>query len=564
MAVLSTTALYVALPSLARGVVSTLRRPTPALGAWLAVALLTLPITFSAVQFALVVVQRKWSARRGLYITSRDGTRRPVPGLLDASYVERYLTGDTRKILAAPSLVVYQQQQIAKYGTVHTLRDPGGAPGVVVADPRALHYLCTARAYATVKPPELARLFVFAGGQGGMLALEGDAHKVHRRVVIPLFNMKVLKQLVPTMHAAFDELEAILDRVAAAGEKSVDFQDLATRVTLNVIGRTALATEFDALRPGSPSTLTSSFAFLMRIFEYSTWNFVRDALPVLTYLPLPYNRKLWAARAVNFDNVDAILRRVASERAGGGRPISADAAAAPSMPLFTAFLDAVDGSNGSLTLHDMRDELLTFLGAGHETSSNLLGMLGYFLAKHPRVQAKLAADVDAFGVDSAYLGDVVNEALRVHSPAYSTMRLAAEDLQVPLTSGETLHVPKGLRLFYPIQAIHTNPELWGPDAHEFRPERWSDEVHVATTPTETLPAGKSRLIPPYGFYPFLGGPRACIGRAFAMLEIKHFVARLVARYTVRLADPKFVPTIEYKINARATEVPLVFARRDGV
>ncbi|KAI9175234.1 hypothetical protein H9P43_006595 [Blastocladiella emersonii ATCC 22665] len=495
------------------------------------------------------------AARRGLYILSPStGKRRPLSGVEDGGFLARHVLGDLPALLAAPSLVAYQDQQIATLGPVHALRDLGGAPGVVIGDPRALYYLCTTRPDATVKPPEVLRPLAFVAGRTGMFAIEGDVHRLHRRILNPVFNLKTLKQLVSTMHAAFDELQAILDSAADAGA-SVDFQDLTTRVTLNVIGRTALATDFDALRPGTPSPLTACIATLMRVFQFEAWNFFRDAFPLLNKLPVRRNRELRAARAMLFEQVEKIVREAArADRTAVGVP-----------SLFSALTDAVadGGEEGKLSPIEMRDELLTFLAAGHETTANLLGMIAYFLAKHSYVQAKLAADIARAGTDSEYLGDVVNETLRVHSPPFSTMRQAAEDLAVPLSTGETLHVPKGLRLFYPIQATHNNPAIWGPDALAFRPERWSDEVHHATTLTEPLPAGKSRLIPPYGFLPFLGGAHACIGRAFALMQVKLCVVRLVSRYEILLADAGFVPTLEYTVTARAKELPLVFKRRSA-
>ncbi|KAI9175314.1 hypothetical protein H9P43_006675 [Blastocladiella emersonii ATCC 22665] len=528
--------------------------PRPVLALAAAAALIGLPVSHALTSFLVRVVRAKSAARRGLYITSRDGARRPVPGFEGAGFVERYLTGDIPAVLATPNFVVYNERQLAKLGPVHMHRDLGGAPAIVVADPRALYYLCTTRAYSTVKPPEAARQFTFITGDQGMLVLEGDAHKAHRKLINPVFNLKTMKQLVPVMEAAFDELESLLDQSAAAGAV-VDFQDLATSVTLNVIGRAALATDFDALRPGKPSPLTSAYEVVMRVSGITAWNVLCDAFPSLMRLPIRRNREMHAARKLVGSSVDGILLETQADLAAG-RAVNGG------MPsLVATLMAAAQGGDSKLTMRELRDELLTFLAAGHETSANLFGMIGYYLAKHPEVQDKLAAEVDAHGADSTYLADVVNEALRLHSPAYATSRVATEDLAVPLTSGGTLHLPKGLVIYYPIQAIHTNPQLWGADAATFRPERWSNEVHHATMPTESIPAGKSRLIPPYGFMPFLGGARACIGRAFAIMEVKLFTARLVSRYSWRLADPEFVPQIVFTVTAKAAEVPLVFAVR---
>jgi cytochrome P450 len=170
---------------------------------------------------------------------------------------------------------------------------------------------------------------------------------------------------------------------------------------------------------------------------------------------------------------------------------------------------------------DIRDQLLTMLIAGHDTSTALLSWALYLLAVHPDVIARVHEEVDrvlgaetptlAHTNDLKYLDQVIKETLRLYPPIHLGSRIAAADVDY-----HDAVIPAGTRVLYSIYLTHRDQAYW-PDPDRFDPDRFSpDKVHS-----------------PYQFLPFGGGPRNCIGRAFAQVEAKIVLARLLQKFDLR-------------------------------
>jgi cytochrome P450 len=157
----------------------------------------------------------------------------------------------------------------------------------------------------------------------------------------------------------------------------------------------------------------------------------------------------------------------------------------------------------------IRDQMLTMLIAGHDTSTALLAWTFVLLGQHPPIHTRL---VDQLGDEDrpALLDQVIKEALRLYPPIHIGNRIVTE----PFDFGKGNLVPSGERLFYSIYLTHRDPEIWE-QADEFRPERFEH----------------SRKTPPFSYVPFGGGPRACIGAAFGQAEARRIIARLLQSFT---------------------------------
>ncbi|KAI9189107.1 hypothetical protein H9P43_000535 [Blastocladiella emersonii ATCC 22665] len=500
-----------------------------------------------------------------------DGQPLPSP---PATLLQRWLWGHATSFREFPSIVAWHRHHTRTLGRVYMTRALLGGRNVTVTDPKALHTILSARSYAFGKTSDARRFIAQITGDMGLLVIDGDVHKRHRRLMNPVFNLSTLKRLVPTMVDSVEELVRLLD--ARVGEE-VDFQKLSTSLTLNVIGRTSFATDFDALND-TESPLTRAYHTLTLASFASAFGILKQILPVFELLPVPANLTYWRAQRTVFSQVESIIASLQERRAAhadaNDDPVSPKARS-EATSLVSVLLAAGDGTDRALSAVEVRDEMLTFLVAGHETTSNALSMAMYHLARNPAIQDTLAAALrDAFaGMDPAddysawidavlkhdELARVVNEALRVHSPAYVVSRAALADTPVELADGRTLVLPKGATVLVPIQAIHLDHEIWGDDADTFRPDRWKEIQLAGQDPN---PAA-TRTIMPTQYLPFINGPRACIGRSFAVMELKVFIALLLTRFRVALPEDKhdFVPTIKYGITARPVEVPLVFSRR---
>jgi cytochrome P450 len=178
----------------------------------------------------------------------------------------------------------------------------------------------------------------------------------------------------------------------------------------------------------------------------------------------------------------------------------------------------------------IRDQMLTMLIAGHDTSTALLAWSFYLLGSHPEVMHRLQSELDSSigynppttpaGWQPHLLDEVIKEALRLYPPIHIGNRRLAEEVDF----GEGRRVPAGERLFYSIYLSHRDKSIWE-NADEFRPERFEH----------------GRKTPPFAYVPFGGGPRACIGAAFGQAEARIVIARLLQTFQFTLIDKKVHP-----------------------
>ncbi len=157
----------------------------------------------------------------------------------------------------------------------------------------------------------------------------------------------------------------------------------------------------------------------------------------------------------------------------------------------------------------IRDQMLTMLIAGHDTSTALLAWTFALLGQHPDVYGRLVEDVDQFESKSTILDQVIKESLRLYPPIHIGNRRVQEDIGFP--EGK---IRAGQRLFYSIYLTHRDPAIWE-QAEDFHPERFN----------------RGRRTPPMSYIPFGGGPRACIGAAFGQMEARLVIARLLHTFS---------------------------------
>lgn len=171
--------------------------------------------------------------------------------------------------------------------------------------------------------------------------------------------------------------------------------------------------------------------------------------------------------------------------------------------------------DAGLTDDVIRDQMLTMLIAGHDTSTALLAWTFALLGQHPEIHAKLVREVDRLE-KSPLLDQVIKESLRLYPPIHIGNRRVAEEMQ--FSEGT---IPAGERMFYSIYLTHRDPSIWE-NAEDFCPERFAH----------------GRKTPPMAYVPFGGGPRACIGAAFGQAEARLVIARLLQTYTFEFTNHK--------------------------
>ncbi|MGZ4135295.1 MAG: cytochrome P450, partial [Tumebacillaceae bacterium] len=194
--------------------------------------------------------------------------------------------------------------------------------------------------------------------------------------------------------------------------------------------------------------------------------------------------------------------------------------------LLSLLLETRDENGQPIPDREIRDQILTILIAGHETTANALSWVWYLLSQHPEVQAQFHHELDTvLGDRSPTFADVSNltytqlilqETLRLYPPAWMILREAREDVEI-----EGYTFPKNASMIICAYTVHRNPHYF-PDPDAFKPERFASE--------------EIKAIPKYAYFPFGGGSRACIGSNFAMMEATLILATIAQKYRLRLVD----------------------------
>lgn len=406
------------------------------------------------------------------------------------------------------SRLPFVEEIVAKGDLVHL--EIGPYRVCFVSNPDYIHELLVNQARKVKKGVGLERVARLLGG--GLLTSEGEHHHRQRRLSQPAFA----KQRLQSYGAAMIDFTArYRDQLVDGQERDMHVEMM--RLTLNIVGKTLFDAdvEGDAVEIGQAlSDFLHSFTFMLGpFFEY------------LEKLPLPPVRRLAAART----RLDRIMYRLIEERRRSGRDHG---------DLLSMLMGATDveADGGGMTDLQLRDECLTLLLAGHETTANALTWTLYLLSQHPAVETRLLAQIDevlgpypngrlptvADLPRLPYVEQVVAESLRLFPPAFMLARRVLEPVQL---GSETL-APSTLAVI-PIWALHRSPRYF-PDPLRFDPDRFTAEARAAR--------------PRHVYLPFSFGPRNCIGEHFAWMEAVLLLTVLSQRFQFRLAPgQKVVP-----------------------
>lgn len=385
-------------------------------------------------------------------------------------------------------------------------------PLYIVTDADLAHEVLVGEASSYHKSAGLQFLRPLLGN--GLLTAEGETHKRHRKLLAPAFAPKRLEKYAEIM------VEETRKQMAGwtSGQR-IDVSREMMEMTLAIAGRTMFGADVrsDAVVVGH------ALEHAMRAHEAS----LKSPIQVDFSWPLP--RHIQMRKAVKM--LDEVVYRLIAE----GRKRGTDKGDVLSILLLAR--DEEDGSG--LTDAQVRDEVMTLLLAGHETTANALTWAWFELGRHPDVLARLARELEPFGNRTLSVNDlqklpwnlaVIEEAMRLHPPAYMTGRESIE----PVDLGGH-HLPKGSIVLINIRGIHRRPDYFpAPDA--FMPERMLGD------------AKKAR--PRHHYLPFGAGPRVCIGSHFALLEAQLCLATMVQRAKMQLlvthVDPEPLVTLRPK------------------
>jgi cytochrome P450 len=363
-----------------------------------------------------------------------------------------------------------------RYGPIFTLQ-VFHSNAVYMLGPDANHYMLVANARNFAWRTGYMRDLIPLLGDG-LLTIDGPFHRVHRKLMLPAFHREQIEAAVAVMR---DEVDAAVADLTSG--EPVDLYRWTRRVALRVAMRALFGFDPDFARAGGVSAAED--------FESALSFYARDYMLQMLRGPLTPFRGLLSSRR-RLDSL--IYAEIDRRRTTGER----------GMDVLSMLLDASDEDGLSLEREHVRDEVMTLLFAGHDTTTSTVAFLFYELARNPEILDDPQVTIDM----------IVDETLRKYPPAYVGPRRSIEPFEFNGVS-----VPGGVHVVYCSWASHHLPDVW-PEAEAFRPGRFS-------------PENKEKL-QPGAYVPFGGGSRTCIGMRFGLAEIAVIARAILDRFRLDL------------------------------
>jgi cytochrome P450 len=394
----------------------------------------------------------------------------------------------------------------ARYGDTFTFRLLGFPPLVFFSRPEVVKEIFTDDGSRLHAGPLNQSLKVFLG-EHSVLMLDGAEHLRHRRLLLPPFHGERMYAYGQTMLDMADEaIDKLPQGQPFSGHKVMQ------NITLRVILRNVLGMR-------EPAIVEEFAGVITQVLELATWPPL--LLPAMQVDLGPYSP--WGRFVRKRAEGDKLLLREVARRRREGTEGRKD--------VLSLLLDARDESGAAMTDAELRDELVTLLVAGHETTATALAWALRWVLADPKVEARLRQELTHSGELSPeriakleYLDAVVREALRL----VPVIPLVGRILQEPMRIGGW-DLPKGTAVVCSIYLTQRQRDLY-PEPGVFNPDRFFE-----------------RKMTPYEFFPFGGGIRRCLGMAFALYEMKMVLARLFTRTTLELVEPDAVTPVRRSV-----------------
>jgi cytochrome P450 len=377
------------------------------------------------------------------------------------------------------------------YLTVHFLYNPDH-----------IEYVLSTNAKNFIKSRSLRTPFFRRLVGNGLLTSEGEEWKRQRRLAQPAFHRQRISGYGDVMVEYADRMISgwNLDEVR-------DIHRDMMKLTLEIVVKTL----FNADISGDADKVGRVLSKMVKPFaSQATLKWILD-----NRLPTPTNRRFNA----DAREIDDIVYRLIAERRSSG---------ADQGDLLSMLLAAQDEDGSQMTDRQLRDEVMTLFLAGHETTALTLSWAWYLLAQNPEVERNFHAELDEV-LDGRlptvadlprlkYTEKIAKESMRLYPPAYGVGREAIRECELG-----GYRIPAKAQLFMFQWVTQRDPRFF-PEPNRFSPERWTDEF--------------TNSLPKYAYFPFGGGPRACIGNYFAMMEVVLLLAAIGRKFRLKLANDR--------------------------
>ncbi|KAG2406450.1 hypothetical protein LR48_Vigan03g270400 [Vigna angularis] len=429
--------------------------------------------------------------------------------------MQKEVTSKTMKLShdIAPRVFSYHLQSVIKHG-----KNPfiwfGRKPRVIITEPELIKDVLN-KIYAFPKPDTNPLVKLVATG---LLNYEGEKWHKHRRIVSPAFNMEKLKNMLPIFFNSCNDLIIKWEEMSSDGSCEIDLWPFLQNLTSDIIARAAFGSSYEEGR--------RIFELLKEQAQLAAQSMMKDYIPGWRFIPTAMHRRMKEInREIKASLTDLINNKEKALEVG--ETTENDLLCLLLESNHKEIEEHGNSKTIGMSIEEVIEECKLFYFAGQETTSTLLVWTMVILSMHPDWQARAREEVlQVFGKqkpDFLVLSHlkivtmILNEVLRLYSPVIGLNRNVDEDVKLG-----NLSLPAGVQVSLPTIMVHHNPELWGDDADNFNPERFSEGVLKATN---------GRV----SFFPFGWGPRVCIGQNFSMLEAKMALSMILQHFTFELS-----------------------------
>jgi cytochrome P450 len=329
----------------------------------------------------------------------------------------------------------------------------------------------------------------------GLLTTDGDFHQRHRRLLQPAFSKHRVENYA---HMIVQYTRETVERWRPGAQIDIahDMQALILRMIMKILVDVDVVKQDTEIGQIIDAVLAQPVGLLEGLLN------VQIDVPMT-----PYGKRMAALRKGEAYIYNLIDQRLADKRDVGD--------------ILSVLLSTQQKDDGdAMTRQQVRDELVSLLAAGHETTTNTLVWTFYLLSEHPMILEKVLAELQTVLAghdpqvddlpDLVYFDWVIKESMRLYPSAWTQGRQAVEAFDL-----DGYHFPAGTLLMFSQWVLHRLPDIWG-DPAVFRPERW-DPAH-------------GQKVPHWAYFPFGGGSRICMGMSLAQLEIRLALATILQRY----------------------------------
>ncbi|CAL4948598.1 unnamed protein product [Urochloa decumbens] len=480
------------------------------------VGLLALRLTWRALEWAWLSPRR---LGRALRAQGLRGTAYRFPSG-DLAEDARLLAAERTKPMPLLSHSISSRVEPLVYNTVKehgkiSMVWAGPTPRVILSDPQLVREVMSNK-FGHFRKPKLPANFIKMIADG-LSNHEGDKWVVHRKIINHAFHLEKLKKMLPAFTTCTSELiKRWEDSMASSKVREIDVWPELQDLTGDAISRAAFG---------------SSLSEGRRIFRIQSEqvqlasHMTNLYIPGYTYLPTKLNRRIQA----NAREVEALLKGIITKKERAMKNGHADDSDLLGVLMQSNIKESKDSGSSKpmMTMDDIMGELKLFYFAGMETTSVLLTWTLVMLSKYPEWQDRAREEVlHVFGKNQPDLDGthqlkivtmVLYEVLRLYPPITLLERETYKEMELG-----GIKYPPRVRLLLPVVTIHHDPDIWGEDVDEFKPERFAEGISKAS---KEAPA----------FFPFGWGPRICIGQNFALFEAKIALSMILQHFSFELS-----------------------------